>query len=275
MSREHLGDEALVLGPGVRTGVALRVDNPLEVGPDRVANSVAAHALHGGPCIVVDFGTAINFDAVSAAGDFVGGAIAPGLRWRLTRSATGRAAADRRAGRARARHRHEHRHTRAVGRYNAPREHPSKSGKVDQRFGLDARIAQRSARRARASRSRTARDRPRPPAWRSSSTPASAVPPVAIRSSTSSTRSPSPIAPDRARAARCRIRARSRPRSSPRQLAGLAQRHEAEAEPGRDGGAEDEPARLDPGDAERSALAAPRRVVDRSPRSPRRGRSAW
>src|SRR5437763_5023369 len=80
MSREHLGDEALVVGPGVRTGVALRVDNPLEVGPDRVANSVAAHALYGGPCIVVDFGTAINFDAVSEAGDFVGGAIAPGLQ---------------------------------------------------------------------------------------------------------------------------------------------------------------------------------------------------
>ena len=79
MSREHLGDEALVVGPGVRTGVALRVDNPLEVGPDRVANCVAAYALHGGPCIVVDFGTAINFDTVSATGDFVGGAIAPGL----------------------------------------------------------------------------------------------------------------------------------------------------------------------------------------------------
>jgi type III pantothenate kinase len=80
MSREHLGREALLVGPGVRTGAALRVDNPLEVGPDRVANSVAAHAAYGGPCIVVDFGTAINFDAVSAAGDFVGGAIAPGLQ---------------------------------------------------------------------------------------------------------------------------------------------------------------------------------------------------
>ena len=80
MSREHLGGEALVVGPGVRTGVALRVDNPLEVGPDRVANSVAAHALYGGPCIVVDFGTAINFDVVSAAGEFIGGAIAPGLQ---------------------------------------------------------------------------------------------------------------------------------------------------------------------------------------------------
>jgi type III pantothenate kinase len=80
MSREHLGYEALVVGPGVRTGVALRVDNPLEVGPDRVANCVAAYALHGGPCIVVDFGTAINFEAISAGGDFLGGAIAPGLQ---------------------------------------------------------------------------------------------------------------------------------------------------------------------------------------------------
>jgi type III pantothenate kinase len=80
MSREHLGGDALIVGPGVRTGVALRVDNPLEVGADRVANSVAAHAQFGGPCIVVDFGTAINFDVVSAAGEFVGGAIAPGLQ---------------------------------------------------------------------------------------------------------------------------------------------------------------------------------------------------
>jgi len=78
MSREHLGREALVVGPGVRTGVALRVDNPLEVGPDRVANSVAAHALYGGPCIVVDFGTAITYDCVSAAGEYLGGIISPG-----------------------------------------------------------------------------------------------------------------------------------------------------------------------------------------------------
>src|SRR6476619_3199751 len=78
--RTHTGDEALVVGPGVRTGVALRVDNPLEVGPDRVANCVAAYALHGGPCIVVDFGTAINFDTVSPGGEFIGGAIAPGLQ---------------------------------------------------------------------------------------------------------------------------------------------------------------------------------------------------
>src|SRR5436190_5156557 len=80
MSRERLGHDALIVGPGVRTGVALRVDNPLEVGPDRVANCVAAYALYGGPCIVVDFGTAINFDTVSAGGDFLGGAIAPGLQ---------------------------------------------------------------------------------------------------------------------------------------------------------------------------------------------------
>ena len=80
MSAARLDRPALVVGPGVRTGVALRVDNPHEVGPDRVANAAAAHHRHGGPCVVVDFGTAINFDAVSAAGEFLGGAIAPGLQ---------------------------------------------------------------------------------------------------------------------------------------------------------------------------------------------------
>ncbi|HUZ85219.1 MAG TPA: type III pantothenate kinase, partial [Gaiellales bacterium] len=80
MSAARLGCPALAVGPGVRTGVVLRVDNPHEVGPDRVANAAAAFARHGGPCVVVDFGTAINFDAVSAAGEFVGGAIAPGLQ---------------------------------------------------------------------------------------------------------------------------------------------------------------------------------------------------
>ena len=79
MARTHLGHDALLVGPGVRTGLPLMVDNPHEVGPDRVANCVAALALHPGPLVVVDFGTAINFDAVSAAGEFVGGAIAPGL----------------------------------------------------------------------------------------------------------------------------------------------------------------------------------------------------
>ena len=79
MARAHFGHEALIVGPGIRTGLPLMVDNPHEVGSDRVANCVAALALRPGPMVVVDFGTAINFDAVSAAGEFVGGAIAPGL----------------------------------------------------------------------------------------------------------------------------------------------------------------------------------------------------
>jgi type III pantothenate kinase len=79
MARIHLGHDALVVGPGVRSGLPLEVDSPHEVGPDRVVNCVAAVERHGAPCIVVDFGTAITFDAVSPAGAFVGGAIAPGL----------------------------------------------------------------------------------------------------------------------------------------------------------------------------------------------------
>ena len=69
----------LVLGPGTRTGMAVRYDDPREVGPDRVANAVAARARHGAPCIVVDFGTSTNFDVVSPAGEYVGGVLAPGI----------------------------------------------------------------------------------------------------------------------------------------------------------------------------------------------------
>jgi type III pantothenate kinase len=69
----------LVLGPGVRTGIAIRYDDPREVGPDRIANAVAVGEKHGKPAIVVDFGTSTNFDAVSADGDFVGGVLAPGV----------------------------------------------------------------------------------------------------------------------------------------------------------------------------------------------------
>jgi len=69
----------LVLGPGVRSGAAILADHPHEVGADRVANTVAAHARFGGPCIVVDFGTSTNFDVVSGRGEYLGGAIAPGL----------------------------------------------------------------------------------------------------------------------------------------------------------------------------------------------------
>jgi type III pantothenate kinase len=75
----YLRCRPVVVGPGVRTGVRILVENPREVGADRLANTLAAHRLYGGPAIVVDFGTATNFDVVSAEGDFLGGAIAPGL----------------------------------------------------------------------------------------------------------------------------------------------------------------------------------------------------
>ena len=73
------GTELLVLAPGVSTGVPIRYDDPREVGPDRIANAVAARELYGTPCVVVDFGTSTNFDVVSAAGEFAGGVLAPGI----------------------------------------------------------------------------------------------------------------------------------------------------------------------------------------------------
>ena len=79
-SRSYLDQEALVVGSGIRTGMKVRVDNPREVGADRIVNSVAAFARHGGPLVVVDFGTATTFDCVSEDGAYVGGAIAPGFR---------------------------------------------------------------------------------------------------------------------------------------------------------------------------------------------------
>ena len=69
----------VIVEPGVKTGVPVRTDNPKEVGSDRILNSLAAVHLYGGPAIVVDFGTSTNFDAVSARGEFVGGALAPGI----------------------------------------------------------------------------------------------------------------------------------------------------------------------------------------------------
>jgi len=80
MCRRYYGDvPAVVVEPGVRTGVPVLTDNPKEVGTDRVVNALAAVELFGGPCIVVDFGTATTFDAVSARGEYLGGAIAPGI----------------------------------------------------------------------------------------------------------------------------------------------------------------------------------------------------
>jgi type III pantothenate kinase len=69
----------LVVGPGTRTGIAIRYDDPREVGPDRIVNAVAACERYGPPCIVVDFGTSTNFDIVSPAGEYVGGVLAPGI----------------------------------------------------------------------------------------------------------------------------------------------------------------------------------------------------
>src|SRR5712692_2797469 len=77
--RYHRDVPAVIVEPGVKTGVSVRMDNPKEVGTDRIMNTVAAVHLYGGPAIVVDFGTSTNFDAVSAKGEFVGGALAPGI----------------------------------------------------------------------------------------------------------------------------------------------------------------------------------------------------
>jgi len=69
----------LIVEPGIRTGVPILTDNPKEVGSDRIVNTLAAHELFGGPCIVVDFGTSTNLDVVSDKGEFLGGALAPGI----------------------------------------------------------------------------------------------------------------------------------------------------------------------------------------------------
>jgi type III pantothenate kinase len=81
---EHLAERwakapLLVVGPGVKTGIQIHYDDPREVGPDRIMNAVAAKERYGAPVIVVDFGTSTNFDVVSAAGDYVGGVLAPGI----------------------------------------------------------------------------------------------------------------------------------------------------------------------------------------------------
>ena len=78
-AESYLNTQVLIVGPGVRTGIPILVDDPREVGPDRIANSVAALETYGAPCVVVDFGTATNFDVVSQEGEYIGGAIAPGI----------------------------------------------------------------------------------------------------------------------------------------------------------------------------------------------------
>ena len=79
VSRRYLGGALAIVGPGLRIGMPIRVDNPHEVGADRLVNSVAAYERCGGACIVADFGTTINYDVVSAEGEYLGGSIAPGV----------------------------------------------------------------------------------------------------------------------------------------------------------------------------------------------------
>ena len=79
MIRKYFGIEPMFVEPGVKTGIAIHVDNPLEVGADRIVNCAAAHHAYGGPTVIVDFGTATTFDVVTANAEFIGGVIAPGL----------------------------------------------------------------------------------------------------------------------------------------------------------------------------------------------------
>ncbi len=76
---KYLGVSPIIVGPGTKTGINVKYESPKEVGPDRIVNAVAAFKKYGGPVIVVDFGTATIFDAISKDGDYLGGAIAPGI----------------------------------------------------------------------------------------------------------------------------------------------------------------------------------------------------
>jgi type III pantothenate kinase len=79
MAQRYLKAECLTIGPGLKTGMPIRIENPLEVGADRLVNAIAAYDRFGEACVSVDFGTGINIDAVSADGEYLGGAIGPGL----------------------------------------------------------------------------------------------------------------------------------------------------------------------------------------------------
>jgi type III pantothenate kinase len=80
MASRYLDVPTIILGPGVKTGMPILYEDPKEVGPDRIANAVAAYDLYGGPTIVVDFGTATTFDAITDKGEYAGGAILPGVQ---------------------------------------------------------------------------------------------------------------------------------------------------------------------------------------------------
>src|SRR6478752_2632621 len=95
MTEKYFGFRPVVIEPGVKTGLPILTENPREVGADRIANAVAALDLFGGPAIIIDFGTATTYDALSAKGEYLGGAIAPGIEISLDALYT-RAAALRR-----------------------------------------------------------------------------------------------------------------------------------------------------------------------------------
>jgi type III pantothenate kinase len=77
--RRYFDDRGLLVGPEIKSGMAIRIDRPQELGADRLVNAIAAYERVGGACIAVDFGTAINYDVVSAAGEYLGGVISPGI----------------------------------------------------------------------------------------------------------------------------------------------------------------------------------------------------
>ena len=79
MAQRYLGHEMLLVGPGLKTGMPIRYDNPREIGPDRLVNAVAGYERAGGACVIVDFGTAVTYDVVSADGEYLGGIIFPGV----------------------------------------------------------------------------------------------------------------------------------------------------------------------------------------------------
>ncbi len=79
MCQRYFNGEPLIVGPGIKTGMSIKYENPREVGADRIVNAIAAYEKYGGPLIVVDFGTATTFCAITETGDYLGGAIAPGI----------------------------------------------------------------------------------------------------------------------------------------------------------------------------------------------------
>lgn len=91
MCRTYFGMDPMTVVPGIKTGINIKYENPRELGSDRIANAVAAHAIYGGPCIFIDFGTATSFGVVSERAEFIGGVICPGLKLTAEALVTGTA----------------------------------------------------------------------------------------------------------------------------------------------------------------------------------------